>query len=114
MVLQRLAHRLADEYAPVLQGWTLQERVIFVTEVMHSDGGFAEWEQTSTGYEIRDFNCLFHRLMRGDSAVEVCDWHRNFLSQMLGASVEVRPCPGEEESCCRFLIQEMSLAAVAG
>ena len=104
VVLQRLAQRLADEYAPLLQGWPLQERVVFVTEVMHADGGFAEWAETERGYEIRDFNCLFHRLLEGDG--EVCEWHRSFLNRMLGTEVRVSPCPDGADRCCRYLIEE--------
>jgi DeoR family suf operon transcriptional repressor len=100
LVLERLARRLAGEYAPLLRGWPLQERVVFVTEVMQSDGGFAEWETTDRGFEIRDFNCLFHRLLNGS----VCEWHRTLLSNMLGEDVLVQPSSGEGE-CCRYKIE---------
>lgn len=105
LILQRLAQRIADEYASLLQGWPLQERVVFATEVMHTDGGFAEWEKTERGYEIRDFNCLFHRLLDDEVDGEVCEWHRSFLTQMLGAEVQISPCPGGPKGCCRYLIE---------
>ena len=99
--LDRLAQRLAEEYESLLQGWPLQERIVFVTEVMRADGGFAEWEQTERGYEISDFNCLFHRLLAGDS----CEWHGSFLSHMLGSDVLVKPCADESDQCCRYSIE---------
>jgi predicted ArsR family transcriptional regulator len=105
LVLQRLATRLADEFSPLLRGWPLQERVVFVTEVMHTDGGFAEWEETEAGYEIRDYNCLFHRLLGDGAAGEVCEWHRTFLSRMLGTDVRVNPCGGGSSNCCRYVIE---------
>jgi len=108
LVLQRLAHRLAEEYAPLLQGWPLGERVVFVTEVMHADGGFAEWVATDGGYEIRDFNCLFHRLLDGEQGI--CEWHRTFLSRMLGAEVRIAPCPGDNSACCRYLVETVAPA----
>jgi predicted ArsR family transcriptional regulator len=103
MVVQRVAGRLADEYAPLLEGWPLQERVSFATEVMHADGGFAEWERTDRGYEIRDFNCLFHRLL-GDGEADVCNWHITFLGRMLGAEVSVSRCPDASPQCCRYVV----------
>jgi predicted ArsR family transcriptional regulator len=103
-VLERLAEHLADEYAPLLANWPLQERITFVTEVMHADGGFAEWEQKQGGYEIRDFNCLFHRLI-DDGEDDVCEWHRTFLSRTLGTDVRIVPCADRTERCCRFLIE---------
>lgn len=100
VVLDSLATRLSEEYSSLLRGWPLRERVAFVTEVMRNDGGFAEWEKTDRGFEIRDFNCLFHRLLEG----EVCEWHGTFLQRMLGDDVRVRPTPGEG-NCCRYEIE---------
>ena len=105
LVLQRLAHRFADEYTPLLQGWPLQERVVFVTAVMHTDGGFAEWAPTERGYEIRDFNCLFRRLLDGES--QACEWHRSFLSLVLGTEVQESPCPDGAGQCCRYLVEAL-------
>lgn len=113
LVLERVARRLAEEYAPVLRGWPLAERVVFVTEVMHAEGGFAECEETERGYEIRDFNCLFHRLLNGDGASDVCEWHRTFLSRTLGAEVRVVACPEPTGRCCRYLI-EVPVAVASG
>lgn len=113
LILDRLAQRLAEEYEPVLRGWPLSERVVFVTEVMHVEGGFAECEETAGGYEIRDFNCLFHRLLNGDGASDTCAWHRTFLSRTLGAEVRVVPCPDPGGRCCRYLI-EVPVAVTSG
>ena len=104
LVLQRLAQRLADEYVPLLRGWPLREQVAFVTEVMHVDGGFAEWEETERGYEIRDFNCLFHQLLEEEG----CEWHRHFLSRVLGTEVRVSPCSESATRCCRYLVEVAS------
>jgi len=100
LVLERVAQRLSREYASVIRGWPLEERVVFVTEVMQSDGGFAEWEKTDRGFEIRDFNCLFHRLLDGD----VCEWHSTFLKNVLGEDLQVEPCADNENSC-RFAVE---------
>ncbi len=108
LVLRRLAERLADDYLPLLQGQPLQRRVAFVTEVMQDDGGFAEWKRTKMGYEIRDYNCLFHRLL--DGQVEVCEWHRSFLTRLLGTGVRAAACPDGADQCCRFVVEEESAA----
>lgn len=109
LILQRLAQRLADEYASLLLGRSLQERIVFVTELMYADGGFAEWEETEQGYEIRDFNCLFHSLVDGgEGGGEVCEWHRSFLSRMLGTEVRASPCPDGASQCCRYVIERAS------
>jgi predicted ArsR family transcriptional regulator len=113
LIVRRLAQRVAEEYAPLLQGWPLQERVVFVTEVMHADGGFAEWAKTGEGaFEIRDFNCLFHRLLEHEATGDVCEWHRSFLSRVLGADVRVSPCPDATTRCCRYVIEAVTMPAL--
>jgi predicted ArsR family transcriptional regulator len=111
LVLERVAQRLAAEYAPLLGAWPLQERVAFVTEVMHAEGGLAEWNKTDAGYEIRDFNCPFHRLLDGDQQTDVCEWHRCFLTHTLAADVRAAPCSDTVEQCCRFVVVEPVAAA---
>lgn len=101
LVLQRLGRRLGDEYRPFMERWPVEERVAFVTEVMHSDGGFAEWEAIEGGYEIRDFNCLFRRLLEDGAD---CEWHRTFLTRALGTDVRPTPCPPESPLCCRYVV----------
>lgn len=113
LILQRLAERLADEYALLLEGWSLQERVVFVVEVMHADGGLAEWEKTPQGYEVRDFNCLFRRLLESEGEGLVCEWHRAFLSHMLGAEARVSPWPDAMGQCCHFVIEAAPQGEVA-
>ncbi len=107
LVLDRLAQHLAEEYASLLQGWPLRERVVFVTEMMQADGGFAEWQEIEQGYEIRDYNCLFHRLLAG----EACKWHGSLLSRMLGSDVHVEPCDDGAGQCCRYTVESIAVGA---
>lgn len=105
LLLRRVAARLGDEYAPLLGSWNLSERVAFVTEVMHAEGGMAEWEEVEGGYEIRDFSCLFHRLL-GHSGDAVCEWHQHFLTHTLAAEVRAVPCSETVGQCCRFVVAD--------
>ena len=104
LVLRRLAERLADEYSGLVRGWPLQERVMFVTEVLHADGGFAEWEKTGGEYEIRDYNCIFRRVLENGARSVPCEWHQTFLSRTLGSEARPAPCEDQPSHCCRFLI----------
>ena len=102
LLLRRLSHRLALHYAPQVQNRPLEERVAAATEILHADGGFAEWEKTDRGYEIRDYNCLFSRLGTGNGAG--CDWHLSFLGWLLGAEVRAERVDGCVE-CCRYVVE---------
>jgi predicted ArsR family transcriptional regulator len=102
LVLRRVAERLVNEYAPVLRGRPLNEQVATVTEILHADGGFAEWEETGNGYVIRDYNCLFNRAPLQDG--HGCQWHFYFLSRMLGPRLRFEPVEGCGD-CCRYVIE---------
>jgi predicted ArsR family transcriptional regulator len=102
LVLRRVAEGLANEYAPLVRGRALEDQVAAVTEILHADGGFAEWEKAGNGYVIRDYNCLFNRAPLQDS--HGCQWHFYFLSKMLGPRLRFEPVEGCGD-CCRYVIE---------
>jgi predicted ArsR family transcriptional regulator len=101
LVLRRIAERLAQDYQPLLGKWPLRERVAFVTEVLHAEGGLAEWQSGDRGFEIRDYSCLF-----AGAGQTTCDWHEYFLSSALDAPVEAVQCPEDDGRCCSFRVVE--------
>ena len=101
LLLRRLSHRLALQYAPQVQNRPLEERVAAATEILHADGGFAEWAKTDQGYEIRDYNCLFGRLATANGG---CEWHLSFLRWLLGAEVRAERVDGCVD-CCRYMVE---------
>ena len=103
LVLRRLADRLADQYAPMVQGRSLEERVGAVTGILDADGGLAEWERTAEGFEIRDFNCVFSRVAALNE--HECEWHRRFLTRMLDHDVRFEHVVREGVECCRYVIE---------
>jgi predicted ArsR family transcriptional regulator len=110
IVLRRLAERQAAEFEPLLQRWPRAERVAFVTEILHVDGGFAEWEKNASGYEVRAYNCIFYRLLQnGDGNGDAgCEWHQTFLSRTLGVEVKAPPYTDRPAHCGRYLVSEVS------
>jgi predicted ArsR family transcriptional regulator len=105
LVLHRVADRLVEAYAPKVRGRVLEEQVAAVTEMLHVDGGFAEWEKTESGYVIRDYNCLFGRAPLQDG--RGCQWHFYLLSRMLGPGVRFEPAEGCDPPIagCRYVIE---------
>lgn len=101
-LLRRLSHRLALQHAPQVQNRRLEERVAAVTEILQADGGFAEWEKTACGYEIRDYNCIFSHLETENGVG--CEWHLNFLRWVLGAEVRAEEVDGCAR-CCRYVVE---------
>jgi predicted ArsR family transcriptional regulator len=103
LLVRRAADRLVEEYRPRVEGRRLEERAAAVTDLLQTLGGFAEWCPTDDGLEIRDYNCVFSRILpqhAGD-----CQWHLRLLTSLLE-----RPVRHEETvldgavRCCRYVV----------
>jgi DeoR family suf operon transcriptional repressor len=102
LLVQRTADRLAERYRLQVEGRSLEARVAGVTAVLQSIGGFAEWLATEGGYEIRDYNCVFSRLM--PETANGCEWHVRLLNQLLKWPVRHEHVVEGRVQCCRYLI----------
>src|SRR5438067_928507 len=106
LLIQRTADRLAERSAQNLSGRPLAERVAAATEVLHAVGGFAEWYQTSDGYEIRDYNCIFARIL--PDSENGCEWHIRLLTRLLDYPVTHEVFSNGAVRCCRYLINPVA------
>ena len=103
LLILRTADRLAELYQFPVEGRSVQERVAAVTDILHLIGGFAEWREIDSGLEIRDYNCVFARLMPRRPASE-CEWHVRLLTQLLKWPVSHELVVSDGVECCRYVI----------
>ena len=108
LLVRRTADRIADRYRFQVEGRSLAERVAAVTDVLHLVGGFAEWLTTPTGFEIRDYNCAFARLVPETN--NGCEWHIRLLNQLLKWPVHHEHMVEGRVQCCRYLIEAVPTA----
>jgi predicted ArsR family transcriptional regulator len=111
LLFDKLAGRLIERQLPRLRQLPVAQRVAAVAEILQAEGGFAEWERTNDGYEIRDYNCLYRRL-NGDDA-EPCRWHQRVLSSLLDCPVECRGEAPRAVQLCRFVLPVQALSSYA-
>jgi len=102
LLIQRSADRLAERFRFQVTGHTLQQRVSAVTDVLQLIGGFAEWLTTDDGFEIRDYNCCFARLV--DEQRSDCQWHVRLLTRLLDWPVRHELGHSERTECCRYFV----------
>jgi predicted ArsR family transcriptional regulator len=102
LIVRRIADRLAEQYRFQVDGRSLEERVAAVTDILQLIGGFAEWCQTDTGFEIRDYNCVFARLVASQSSD--CEWHVRLLTRLLKWPVRHELVVNGRVDCCRYLV----------
>jgi predicted ArsR family transcriptional regulator len=103
LFVQRMADRLAEKHRPNIQGRDLSERVAATADLLHMIGGFAEWLPTDSGFEIRDYNCIFAKIGQA-SEVSGCHWHIRLLTGLLEHPVEHEVVSSGSAQCCRYLI----------
>jgi|SRR5581483_9472482 len=105
LVVQRIADRLAEKHLPKVQGRDLSERVAAAADLLQEIGGFAEWlPAPGLGFEIRDYNCIFSRVLP-DSEVSGCPWHVRLLTRLLDHPVSHEVVMNGRVQCCRYLIE---------
>lgn len=107
LLFEKLACRFVERHLPRLRLLLPAQRVAAVAEILQAEGGFAEWEHTNDGYEIRDYNCLYRRL-NGDDG-EPCRWHQRVLSNLLGCPVECREDAPRSVRRCRFVVPQATV-----
>ena len=117
LLFDKVADRFIALNYPQLRGLSFAKRVAAVAEILQAEGGFAEWQRTEDGYEIRDYNCFYRRFMGTDGnggAKDVygdgaCRWHRRVLSELLGVAITAAALgDGRTDRCCRFAVQSES------
>lgn len=103
LLFRKLARRVVSEYAQRLEGKSLQERVSAVVDILETESGFAEWRKLPEGFEIVGYNCPYRRV--AESQDEVCVWHLELFSQLLGSHVRAAEVQSHGADCCRFVVE---------
>lgn len=107
LLFRKLAGRIASQYAQRLEGKSLEERVAAVVDILQAESGFAEWRKLGEGFEILGYNCAYRRV--AESQDEVCVWHLELLSQLLGSRVRSAEFQSRGGDCCRFIVETGAL-----
>jgi len=103
-LIQRSADRLAERFRFDAENRSLEQRIIAVTEVLHTIGGFAEWLRTDSGYEIRDYNCVFASLV--DETDGCCEGHVRLITTLLRWPVTHESMDDGRVRCCRYVVSQ--------
>jgi predicted ArsR family transcriptional regulator len=101
LLVQRAADHLARRYSFPVDGRSLEERIVALTSVLHAIGGFAEWQRTDEGYEIRDYNCVFATIT---SQSDGCPGHLRLITQLLQWPARHEVVVHGRVHCCRYIV----------
>jgi predicted ArsR family transcriptional regulator len=111
-LIQRSADRLAERFRFDAESRSLEERIVAVTDVLRTIGGFAEWLRTPDGYEIRDYNCVFASLV--DETDGCCEGHVRLITGLLQWPVTHESVDDGHVRCCRYVVSHAVLTQTGG
>jgi len=104
LLLSKMAERVYVQHARRVEGKSLPERVAAVAQILHEEGGFAEWHREGEAFEIVDYNCVYRRV--ADSHDDICDWHMELLARLLGQRVGCSQFQSQGAESCRFVVSQ--------
>jgi predicted ArsR family transcriptional regulator len=99
-LLQRLAKRLAVMYAGQIQGITLEERMVALSDLFAERRVPLSVEQSDDLPVLTASACPYPDLADDDRSI--CAMERALFSQLLGADVHLAKCRLDGEVCCTF------------
>lgn len=105
LVFERMADRLATEYAPRVSGDTLEERVRSAVALVADEGIDFEVEPLDGGVRLLGRGCPCTRLTGGKAGA--CDHDRRMLARILGVRVEAIPAADlPHDFHCGYVVSE--------
>lgn len=99
-LLQRLAKRLAVMYADQIQGKTLEERMLALSDLFAERRVPLSVEQSNDLPVLTAAACPYPALADDDRSV--CAMEKVLFSELLGADVHLAKCRLDGETCCTF------------
>lgn len=102
VLMDRLARRVAQEYAAEMQAKDARARVYELAALMSDKGILCQVHEEADGSQMRLelFNCPYHELAIEHQ--EICTMDRAMVGHAVGAPVELVECIMEESSSCHF------------
>ncbi|HJN12440.1 MAG: MarR family transcriptional regulator [Pirellulaceae bacterium] len=97
---QRIARRLAQEYAPHIRGETLEEKAESLAELFSTRQIPFEVDATGDFPILTALACPYPNLAEEDRTI--CSMERVLFSELLGETVQLDKCRLDGEHCCTF------------
>ena len=103
MLLDRMAHRLAEQYAGQMASQGPANRAQELTQLLSAKGIIAEVEVAPNAILFREFNCPYYLLAREYRAI--CDMEQGMISHIVQQPVSLISCTLDGHHGCQFKIE---------
>jgi len=109
-LLQRLSRRLAEQYAPEINGGSLEERMNAVSSLFGGREVPFSVDESGDNPVLTALACPYPELAEQDRTI--CAMERMLFSEILGESVRLDKCRLDGEACCTFSASDQEMQEV--
>ena len=102
-IFRRVAHRLAQEAPPAIEGQRFVDRLMQVVEFLESRGFLVTWEKSDEGYILTNANCPYRRVTSEHR--EVCIMDTTLIEDLLGVKPQRLSSMQGGDGLCRYLLR---------
>jgi predicted ArsR family transcriptional regulator len=102
----RIANDIASEYAPALEGKTLDQKVEALIELLGEEGFLARVEKVGGQFRLTQYGCPYYYVV--ERHPEVCELDLNLISATLLTPVEREGCVLSGDDVCTFVVRAES------
>lgn len=104
-IFDRREQKLRTKYAEKVRNFsTLEERVKDLVKLQSEKGYMVEYESTSEGYLIKEYNCPISDIAKNFNVA--CDGEKKLFENVLKAEVESLQCMARGDNSCVYLVKE--------
>ena len=107
LLFTRMAVDLADEYAPLTEGKSTEERLMLVQTLLAEEGFTMDWETRGSHILIHEVTCPYFQI--GRSHPEVCAVDQTLISSLLDIPIEKVKCILTGDNRCTYMIPTLPI-----
>lgn len=108
-IFKGVVDSVLQEHRGEFEHLSLEKRLDYLVDLLSEEGFLSSWERTADGYRLVEYSCPY--LSIGSTHVEVCNFDRQLIDDVLQLRVHQNSCMLQGANCCQFTISVDSYPA---
>ncbi len=108
-MFSQIAEEMANEYSDQIKGFSMEERLDFVKEMLAQEGFTVEWEKKDGDYQIHEISCPYYQI--GIAHPEVCTVDQTLISKMLALPASKVQCILDGSAHCTYVVHPTAVTS---
>lgn len=106
-IFRQMADRISEEYEPLLETLSFEEKLDLLKNVMAKEGYELKWEKSGDSYAISEISCPFYQI--GKEHPEICLFDKSLIANMLSIPVTKIKHIKKSGNNCSFIINNADI-----